>query len=86
LETEKYGVFPKEYPANCPLQGRLSNDMGLYLSGLQVDLDTIRGNLTGNQYIREVLQTVVILHFDNHPLAARPVFLEDNSMHIIQGQ
>ena len=56
------------------------------ISGLQVDLDTIRGNLTGNQYIREVLQTVVILHFDNHPLAARPVFLEDNTMHIIQGQ
>jgi hypothetical protein len=28
LETGKYGVFPKEYPANCPLRWRLSKDMG----------------------------------------------------------
>jgi hypothetical protein len=24
------------------------------------------------------LQPVVFLHFDNHPLAARPVFMDDN--------
>lgn len=38
LETEKYGVFPKEHPANCLLRWRLSNDMGMYLSWLQVEL------------------------------------------------
>jgi len=38
LETEKYGVYPKEHPANCPLRWRLGNDMGVYLSWLQVGL------------------------------------------------
>jgi hypothetical protein len=26
-----------------------------------------QGNLTGDQYIRDVLQPVGVLHFDNHP-------------------
>jgi hypothetical protein len=38
LKTEKYGVYPKEHPANCPLRWRLGNDMGVYLSWLQVGL------------------------------------------------
>jgi hypothetical protein len=46
----------------------------------KLDLGTIRGNLTGDQYIRDVLQPVVVLHFDNHPLAARPMFMDDNAM------
>ena len=37
------------------------------------------GNLTGDQYIRDVLQPVV-LHFDNHPLATRPVYMDNNAM------
>ena len=44
----------------------------------KLDLVTIRGNLTGNQYIRNVLQPVV-LHFENDTLAARPVFMDDNA-------
>ena len=31
----------------------------------KLDLVTIQGNLTGDQYIRDVLQPVVVLHFDN---------------------
>jgi hypothetical protein len=46
----------------------------------KLDLVTIRGNLTGDQYIRDVLKPVVVPHFDNHSLAARPVFLDDNTM------
>jgi hypothetical protein len=38
-----------------------------------------RLNLTGDQDIRDVLQPVVVLHFDNHPLATRPVFMDDNA-------
>jgi transposase len=34
----------------------------------KLDLVTIQGNLTGDQYIRDVLQPVVVPHFDN----ARP--------------
>jgi transposase len=45
----------------------------------KLDLVTIQGNLTGDQYIRDVLQPVVVPHFDNHPLATRPVYMDDNA-------
>ena len=32
LETQKYSLYPKEHPANCPLWWRLSNGLGVYLS------------------------------------------------------
>jgi hypothetical protein len=46
----------------------------------KLDLVTIRGNLTGEQYFRDVLKPVVVTHFENLPLAVRPVFLDDNTM------
>ena len=45
----------------------------------KLDLVTIQGNLTGDQYIRDVLQPVVVPQFDNHPLATRPVYMDDNA-------
>ena len=45
----------------------------------KLDLVTITGNLTGDQYIRDVLGPAVIPHFDDHPLATRPVFMDDNA-------
>jgi hypothetical protein len=45
----------------------------------KLDLVTIQSNLTGEQYIRDVLQPVVVPHFDNHPLATRPVYMDDNA-------
>jgi hypothetical protein len=45
----------------------------------KLDLVTIQGNITGDQYIRDVLQPVVLPHFDNHPLATRPVYMDDNA-------
>jgi transposase len=45
----------------------------------KVDLVIIQGNITGDQYIRDVLQPVVVPHFDNHPLATRPVYMNDNA-------
>jgi transposase len=45
----------------------------------KLDLVTIQGNLTGDQYIRDVLQPVVVPHFDNYPLATRPVYMDDNA-------
>ena len=44
----------------------------------KLDLVTIQGNLTGDQYIRDVLQPVVS-HFDNNPLATKPVYMNDNA-------
>ena len=45
----------------------------------KLNLLTIRGNLTGDKYIRDVLQPVVVPHFDNHPLATRPVYMDNNA-------
>ena len=45
----------------------------------KLDLVTIQGNLAGDQYIRDVLQPVVVPHFDNHSLATRPVYMDDNA-------
>ena len=45
----------------------------------KLDLVTIQSNLTGDQYIRDVLQPVVVSHFDNHPLATRSVYMDDNA-------
>jgi transposase len=52
---------------------------GCIFHDCKLDLVTIQGNLTGDQYIRDVLQPVVVPHFDNHPLATRPVYMDDNA-------
>ena len=38
LETQKYSLYPKEHPANCPLRWRLSNGLRVYLSWLEAGL------------------------------------------------
>jgi hypothetical protein len=68
----------KEHPANCPLEWRLSSGWRCISHHCQLDIVTIQGNITGDQYIRDVLQPV-ILHFDYHPLAKRPVYMDDNA-------
>jgi hypothetical protein len=45
----------------------------------KLDLITIQDNLPGDQYIRDVLQPVVVPHFDNQPPATRPVYMNDNA-------
>jgi hypothetical protein len=45
----------------------------------KLDLVTIQGKLTGDQYIRDVLQPAVVPHFDNHLLATRHVYMDDNA-------
>ena len=67
LETQKYSLYPKEHPANCSLRWRLSNGLGCISHDCKLDLVTIQGNLTGDQYIRDVLQPVVVPHFRQPP-------------------
>ena len=45
----------------------------------KLELVTTQGNLTGDQYLKDVLQAVVVPHFDNHPLATRPVYMDDTA-------
>jgi hypothetical protein len=58
---------------------RLTNgSCAMSLNFNHVVLNT-QGNLTGDQYIRDVLQPVVVPHFDNHSLATRHVYMDDNA-------
>ena len=45
----------------------------------KMDLVTIQGRLTGERYIQDVLKLVVVPYFENHPLATRPVYVDDNA-------
>ena len=56
-----------------------SDGLGCISHDCKLDLVTIQGNLTGYLYIRDVLQLVVGPHFDNHPLATRHVYNDDNA-------
>ena len=74
----------KAYTPRCiqptvPYSGGSVMIWGCISHDCKLDLVTIRGNLTDDQYIRDVLQPVVVPHFDNHPLTARPVFIDDNT-------
>ena len=79
LETQKYSLYPREHPANCSLRWKLSNGLGCISHDCKLDLGTIQCNLTGDEYIKDVLQPVSIPYFDNHPLATRPVYMDDNA-------
>jgi hypothetical protein len=59
------------HPSN-PYGGGSVMVWGCISHDCKLDLVTIQGNLTGDQYTRDVLQPVVVPHFDNHPLATRP--------------
>ena len=45
----------------------------------KLDLITIPMTLNVQMYQQEVLGAAVIPHFDNHPLATRPIFMDDNA-------
>ena len=44
-----------------------------------MDLITIPMTLHAQRYQQEVLDAAVIHHFDNHPLATRPIIMDDNT-------
>ena len=53
--------------------------MGCISHDCQLEIVIIQGNLTGDQYMRDVLQPVVVPYFDNHALATMPVYMDDNA-------
>ena len=70
---------PRNIQPTVPYSGGSVMVWGCISHDCKLDLVTIQGNLTGDQYIRDVLQPVVVLHFDNHPLTTRPVYMDDNA-------
>jgi hypothetical protein len=70
---------PRNIQPTVPYGGGSVMVWGCIFHDCKLDVVTIQGNLTGDQYIRDVLQPVVVPHFDNHPLATRPVYMDDNA-------
>lgn len=46
---------------------------------LKMDLISVQGTLNGQQYQNVVLNGAVVPHVDNHALATRPIFMDDNA-------
>jgi hypothetical protein len=70
---------PRNIQPTVPYDGGSVMVWGCISYDCKLDLVTIQGNLTGDQYIRDVLLPVVVPHFDNHSLATRPVYMDDNA-------
>ena len=70
---------PRNIQSTVPYGGSSVMVWGCISHDCKLDLVTIQGNLTGDQYIRDVLQPVIVPHFDNHPLATRHVYMDDNT-------
>jgi hypothetical protein len=86
LTCPKYALWdsnpaytPRNIQHTVPYGGGSAMVWGCISHYCKLDLVTIQGNLTGDQYIRDVLQPVVVPHFDNHLLATRPVYMDDNA-------
>ena len=45
----------------------------------KLDLDTVQDNPNGPRYQKDILETVVVPHFDSHALTTRPVFMDNNA-------
>ena len=52
---------------------------GCFSFDCKLDLYVPDGNLTGQKYRDNVLAPCVVPHFDNHALADRPMFMDDNA-------
>jgi hypothetical protein len=79
LETQKYSLYPKEHPANCPLWWRLSNDLGMYISWLQAGFSPHTRQPNWWSVHQRRLATSCCPPFHHHPLATRPVYMNDNT-------
>ena len=52
---------------------------GCFSFDCKLDLYVLDGNLTGQKYRDNVHAPRVVPHFDNHALADRPMFMDDNA-------
>ena len=52
---------------------------GCFSFDCKLDLYVLDGNLTGQKHRDNVLVPRVVPHFDNHALADRPMFIDDNA-------
>ena len=79
LETQKYSIYTKVHPANCPLRWRLSNGLGVYLAWLQAGFSHPTRQTNWWSVHQRRLATSCCPPFRQPPLATRPVDMDDNA-------
>jgi len=52
---------------------------GCFSYDCKLDLHVLQGNMTGLKYRDNVIRNIILPHFDNHALADRPIFMDDNA-------
>jgi transposase len=51
---------------------------GCFSFDCKIDLYVLNGTMTGQKYC-DIIRDIVVPHFDNHCLAIRPLFMDDNA-------
>ena len=77
--TRGTAMVPRYIQETVPFGGGSVMVWGCISLRCKLDLITVRGTLTGPRYQQDVLERAVVPHFDNHPLASRPIFMDDNA-------
>lgn len=52
---------------------------GCFSYRCKLGMHILQGNMNGQTYRDLVLRNIVVPHFDNHPLASRPLYMDDNA-------
>jgi hypothetical protein len=52
---------------------------GCFSLHCKLDLHILNGTLTGQKYRDDILQPLIVPHFDAHALADRPILMDDNA-------
>ena len=52
---------------------------GCFSLSCKLDMHVLQGNMNGQLYRDLVLRDIVVPHFDGHPLADRPLYIDDNA-------
>jgi hypothetical protein len=76
-ETGYWSIFIYVYIRGCGGGG--VTVWGCFSFDCKLDLYVLDGNRTGQKYHVNVLAPRVVPHFNNHALADRPMFMDDNA-------
>ena len=61
--------------------GGSKNNAGCVSYGCKLDLVTMQEMLTGEKYDTNILNPIVVQHFDNYPVQRQPVYMDDTARH-----
>jgi hypothetical protein len=79
MESEKYNISTGTYCGHNCVGGGGFSVWGCFSLNCKIDLYVIDGTLRGQKYRDQILRSLVVPHFDGHPLASRPILMDGNA-------